>query len=90
MSAQEQADSDNFGEKSFKRKTFLMGFLCVCGLALVFVAFNMSLKTKPVAIRIDKYVENLDGARKEADDARKDWENHREERQNAEWHSSKK
>ncbi len=44
----------------------------------------MSLKTKPVAVRIDEYVEDLDEARKEADDARKDWESHREERQNAE------
>ena len=84
MSVHEQAVSDNTGERSFNRKKLLIGFSCVCVLALIFVVFTMCLKTKPVAIRIDKYVENLDGARKEADDARKEWESHREERQNAE------
>ncbi len=84
MSTNEQAVSDNSGEKSFPKKSLLIGLLCVCGLTLVFVVFNMSLKTKPVSIRIDEYVENFDEARKEADDARNAWESHREERENAE------
>ena len=54
----------------------LIGFFAaVLGLGCFFF-----LKSRPVSIVIDEYAENQNIARKEADEARKEWENHKYER----------
>ena len=50
----------------------------------------LQFKPRPLVVHIDEYVKNLEAARSEADNARKEWASHREERQKTEIERLKK
>ena len=55
-----------------------------CLILLAGVSVYLYLKPRPLVVRIDEYVNNLEEARNEADAARKAWNCHSEERQKTE------
>lgn len=55
-----------------------------CLILLVGVLVCLYLKPRPLIVRIDEYVKNLETARSEADNARLEWASHSEERKKLE------
>ena len=64
------------------KKSILLTIGCL--ILLAGVSMYLYLKPRPLVVRIDEYVNNLEEARNEADAARKAWNCHSEERQKTE------
>ncbi len=60
------------------------------GCLIMLAGLSVCLKPRPLVVHIDEYAKNQETARSEADNARKEWKGHSEERQKAEIERLKK